>query len=42
MAHPLLRMQMGKAGRKRVTENFDYRIVAKQFVLLVNRKLGII
>jgi alpha-maltose-1-phosphate synthase len=41
MNHPLLRIQMGKAGRKRAVENFDYRIVAKKFVEIVNRKLGI-
>jgi glycosyltransferase involved in cell wall biosynthesis len=41
MNHPLLRIQMGKAARKRVTENFDYRIVAKQFVEIINRRLGI-
>jgi alpha-maltose-1-phosphate synthase len=41
MNHPLLRIQMGKAGRKRAVENFDYRIVAKKFVEIINRKLGI-
>jgi starch synthase len=41
MNHPLLRIQMGKAGRKYVTKNFDYRIVARQFVRLVSLKLGI-
>lgn len=41
MNHPLLRIQMGKAGRRRATENFDYRIVAKQFVEIINRRLGI-
>jgi starch synthase len=41
MNHPLLRIQLGKAGRKRVVENFDYRVVAKQFVSIINRKLGI-
>ena len=41
MNHPLLRIQMGKGGRKRVTENFDYRIVTKQFVEIINRRLGI-
>jgi starch synthase len=41
MNHPLLRMQMGKAGRKRVTANFDYRIIAKKFVEIVSRRLGI-
>jgi starch synthase len=32
---------MGKAGRKRVVKNFDYRVVAKRFVQLLNDKLGI-
>ncbi|WP_295669362.1 glycosyltransferase family 4 protein [uncultured Mucilaginibacter sp.] len=41
MNHPLLRIQMGKAGRKRVLEHFDYRPVARQFVSIINRKLGI-
>ncbi|MDB5006155.1 MAG: glycosyltransferase [Mucilaginibacter sp.] len=41
MNHPLQRIQLGKAGRKRVVENFDYRRVAKQFVEMVSRKLGI-
>jgi glycosyltransferase involved in cell wall biosynthesis len=41
MNHPLLRIQMGKAGRKRVVEHFDYRVVAKQFVSIINRKFGI-
>lgn len=36
-----LRMKMGKAGRKRVVENFDYRVVAKRFVQIINDKLGI-
>jgi glycosyltransferase involved in cell wall biosynthesis len=39
--HPLLRIQLGKAGRKRVVENFDYRVVAKQFVQIISRKLAI-
>jgi alpha-maltose-1-phosphate synthase len=37
-----LREQMGKEGRERVVENFDYRIVAKKFVQIINDKLGII
>jgi starch synthase len=41
MNRPLLRIKMGKAGRERVTKNFDYRVVAKQFVQIINRKLGI-
>ena len=36
-----LREQMGKAGRERVVANFDYRIVAKKFVQIINEKLGI-
>ncbi|MDD3723202.1 MAG: glycosyltransferase family 4 protein [Lutibacter sp.] len=36
-----LREKMGAAGRNRVVENFDYRIVAKQFVKIINDKLGI-
>ncbi len=36
-----LRNTMGKAGRKRVVENYDYRVVAKKFLKLVTGKLGI-
>lgn len=36
-----LREKMGIAGRKRVVENFDYRVVAKKFVKIMNEKLGI-
>jgi len=36
-----LRDKMGKAGRERVVENFDYRVVAKKFVQIINDKLGI-
>ena len=36
-----LRDKMGKAGRERVVENFDYRVVAKKFVQIINEKLGI-
>ncbi len=36
-----LRKKMGKAGRKRVVENFDYRVIAKRFVQIINDKLGI-
>ena len=32
---------MGKAGRKRVTKHFDYRVVAKRFVTLVQERLGV-
>jgi len=36
-----LREKMGKAARERVVENFDYRVVAKRFVHIMNEKLGI-
>jgi glycosyltransferase involved in cell wall biosynthesis len=36
-----LRDKMGKAGRERVVENFDYRVVAKKFVQIIQDKLGI-
>ena len=36
-----LRDKMGKAGRERVVENFDYRVVAKKFVQIINDKLGV-
>jgi len=41
MTDPELREKMGKAGRKRVVEHFDYRIVAKKFVQIIKNKLGI-
>ena len=36
-----LRLKMGEAGRKRVVENYNYRVVAKQFVKLITENLGI-
>lgn len=36
-----LRKRMGEAARKRVTELFDYRVVARRFVEIVSRRLGI-
>ncbi|MFC1793929.1 glycosyltransferase family 4 protein [Planctomycetota bacterium] len=41
MKNPELREQMGKEGRKRVVENFDYRVIAKKFVNIVSKRLGI-
>ena len=41
MNDPELRQKMGKAGRKRVVENFDYRVVAQKFIDIMNDKLGI-
>ncbi len=36
-----LRRKMGEAGRKRAIENYDYRIVAGQFIKTISDKLGI-
>lgn len=41
MTNAQLREKMGQAARKRVVQNFDYRVVAKQFVQIMNDKLGI-
>ena len=41
MNDPELRQKMGAAGRKRVVENFDYKIVAQKFIDIMNDKLGI-
>jgi glycosyltransferase involved in cell wall biosynthesis len=41
MQNAELRNRMGEAGRKRVVENYDYRVIAKKFVELVSEKLGI-
>ena len=41
MQNPELRQQMGEDGRKRVVENYDYRVVAQRFVDIVSDKLGI-
>ena len=41
MTDAALRDKMGKAARARVVEHFDYRVVAKRFVQLMNEKLGI-
>ena len=36
-----LREKMGKAARQHVVKKFDYRVVAKKFVQIMNDKLGI-
>jgi len=36
-----LRHKMGIAGRKRVVQQFDYRVVAKKFVQIIHDKLNI-
>ena len=41
MTDPELRQRMGQAARKRVTEYFDYRVVAKKFVQILSDRLGI-
>ncbi len=41
MTDSALRDKMGAAGRKRVVEHFDYRVVAKRFVQIMNERMGI-
>ena len=41
MQNAELRTKMGRAGRKRVVEHFDYRVVARKFVEIIQRKLVI-
>ena len=41
LTDPDLRRRLGEAGRKRVTEQYDYRTVAKNFVDLVQSKLDL-
>ena len=41
MTNKELREKMGKAGRVRVVQNFDYRVVARRFVDIIVDKLGI-
>jgi starch synthase len=41
MQNKSLRLEMGKSARQRVVTHFDYRVVAKRFVEIVSRRLGI-
>jgi glycosyltransferase involved in cell wall biosynthesis len=41
MTNETLRKEMGKAGRERAIQNFDYRVVAKKFVNIIQDRLGI-
>ncbi len=41
MNDPHLRRRLGLAARQRVVEHFDYRVVARQFVDIIQRRLGI-
>lgn len=38
---PELRQRMGEAGRRWVTEQFDYRVVARRFVEIVSKRLSL-
>ncbi|WP_212006114.1 glycosyltransferase family 4 protein [Chitinophaga sp. HK235] len=42
MVNKDLRLQLGAAGRSRVMQHFDYRVVAKRFLKIVEDKLGVI
>ena len=41
MQDAALREKMGKEGRRRVVENFDYRVIAKKFVEIISKRLDI-
>lgn len=41
MTNAELRKKMGEAARKRVMENYDYRVVAKRFVQIISDRLGV-
>ncbi len=41
MRDPDMRRRMGEAGRKRVVENYDYRVIAKKLVKILSERLGI-
>lgn len=41
MNDPELRRRMGEAGRQRVVELFDYRVVTRRFIQIINDRLGI-
>jgi glycosyltransferase involved in cell wall biosynthesis len=36
-----LRRKMGEAGRKRVVEQYDYRVIARRFLQIVSDRLGV-
>lgn len=42
MTDEKLRKKMGKAGRQRAVDHFDYKIVAERFLQILKDKLGII
>lgn len=42
MGNEQLRIAMGSAAREHVVEHFDYRVVAKKFIQIIQDKLGIV
>lgn len=40
MNNPMLRKTMGENGRKNIIENFDYRVVAQNFIKIVSEKFN--
>ena len=41
MQNPQLRAKLGEGGRKRAVECYDYRVVARKFIQLVEDRLGV-
>jgi hypothetical protein len=41
MESPDLRRYLGEAARKRVVDQFNYKIVARRFVDIISTRLGI-
>lgn len=41
MGNAELRRKMGEAGRIRVVQNYDYRVVAKKFIEIISERVGI-
>jgi glycosyltransferase involved in cell wall biosynthesis len=41
LSDPRLRERLGAAGRERVVQRFDYRVVAQQFLNLLTSRLGL-
>jgi glycosyltransferase involved in cell wall biosynthesis len=41
MEDQLLRKKMGQAGRRRVVKRFDYRVVSRRFIRLIEDNLGL-
>ena len=40
MQKPAMRRRMGEAGRRRVVQLFDYRVVARRLVQILGERLG--